>query len=63
MSYLNPRPPALHGDDVVYTVEAGGKPKTSTPADRRLKENKQAPKPTASRSTMPKAMPKMPKRK
>jgi hypothetical protein len=44
-------------------VRAGGKPKTNTPADKRLKENKQPPKPTASRSTMPKVTPKTPKRK
>jgi hypothetical protein len=40
MSYINPLPPELHGDDITYQVSAGGKPKTATPADRRLKENK-----------------------
>jgi hypothetical protein len=49
--------------ELARQVQAGGKPKTSTPADKRLKENRQPPKPTASRSTMPKVMPKTPKRK
>jgi hypothetical protein len=46
MSYLNPRPPELDGDNVTYEVAAGGKPSTGTPADKRLKRNQPKAKPS-----------------